>query len=154
MTDIRFQLIKPRKAPKTKKTTASRTRPVKDNIKLSPTQSKGLDYEKEAIEFLSAQGLQPLTQNLSCKFGELDLVMKDGDTLVIIEVRTRKNNDYGGAIASITPSKQHRIKKTTLYFLPYLQLKYFNNQRPFCRFDAYCIQEIPYSRQWLKNIFN
>ncbi|MCQ9328082.1 YraN family protein [Pelistega suis] len=147
--DIRFQLIKPRKQ--------NRPSPQKKSPKeirlISPSQSKGLQYEQEAIDFLTAKGLTLLEKNLSCKCGELDLIMKDGDTLVAVEVRIRKNNLYGGAITSITKSKQQKLQKTLAYFLPYLSHKHYQNKQPFCRFDAVCFHESPRETHWLKNIF-
>lgn len=147
--DIRFQLITPRKyqsCSTRKKTTAK-------EVRLSPSQYKGLAYEQEAIEYLNAQGLQLLEKNLSCKFGEIDLVMKEGNMLVLIEVRTRQNKRYGGAISSITKSKQQKLQRTAAHFLPYLIHKHFQGQQPFCRFDAFCFQEFPQEKFWLKNIF-
>ena len=60
-------------------------------------------------------------RNFSCKLGEIDLIMRDGNglqtnILVIVEVRYRRNAKYGGAAASITPAKQRRIVRTTAYF--------------------------------------
>lgn len=147
--DIRFQLIKPRKQSRP----LSHKKSPKAIMLISPSQYKGLQYEQEAIEFLIAKGLKLLEKNLSCKCGELDLIMKDGDTLVAVEVRVRKNNLYGGAITSITKSKQQKLLKTLAYFLPYLAHKHFHNKRPFCRFDAICFQETPQETLWLKNIF-
>ncbi len=51
----------------------------------------GKDAERQALEHLQHQGLRLLAQNWSCKRGELDLVMLDGDTVVFVEVRYRKN---------------------------------------------------------------
>lgn len=147
--DIRFQLIKPRKQDHP----SPRKKSPKEIFLISPSQYKGLQYEQEAIEFLIAKGLRLLEKNLSCKYGELDLIMKDGDTLVAVEVRVRKNNLFGGAITSITKSKRQKLQKTLTYFLSYLSHKHFQGKQPFCRFDAVCFQESPRETHWLKNIF-
>lgn len=146
--DIRFQLIKPRKQSRP----SAHKKSPKDILLISPSQYKGLQYEQAAIEYLIAKGLTLLEQNLSCKYGELDLIMKDGDTLVAVEVRVRKNNLFGGAITSITKSKQQKLQKTLSYFLPYLSHKHFQGKQPFCRFDTVCFQESPRETHWLTNI--
>jgi len=78
---------------------------------------KGQAAEQQAYDYLLTQGLKPICRNFSCKFGELDLIMNHQETLVIIEVRFRKNAYFGGALASITPKKQAKIIKTTQYYL-------------------------------------
>lgn len=78
---------------------------------------RGAHAEKLAHEYLLAQGLQSVTRNFRCLYGELDLIMRDANTLVIIEVRYRKNNQYGGALASITQKKQQRIIASTQVYL-------------------------------------
>jgi len=63
---------------------------------------RGPMAEAAAEEFLSGRGLRLLERNYRCRFGELDLVMRDGETLVFVEVRYRGSNSFGGAVASIT----------------------------------------------------
>lgn len=145
--DIRFDLVKhtkhrTRRPPKTC---------IKNEVKYSPTQKTGFFYEHQALEFLQSQGLVLLEQNLACKTGEIDLVMKDKEVLVFVEVRFRKNQRYGGAISSLSPHKIQKLKRTAAYFLPYLRQKYFSNM-PYCRFDAICIDGHNQEKIWLKNI--
>jgi len=78
---------------------------------------KGQSAEQQAYDYLLAQGLKPVCRNFNCKVGELDLIMNDKGTLVIIEVRFRKNDYFGGALASITAKKQAKIIKATQYYL-------------------------------------
>ncbi len=78
---------------------------------------KGQTAEQQAYDYLLSQGLTPICRNFRCKLGELDLIMNDKGTLVIIEVRFRKNETYGGALESITAKKQGRIIRTTQYYL-------------------------------------
>lgn len=145
--DIRFNLIKPiKRLPLSPKKTSSSLHAKKYSAK----QEKGFLYEKIALEFLQAQGLSLLEQNLACKIGEIDLVMQDKDILVFVEVRFRKNQDYGGAISSLSPQKIHKLRRTASYFLPYLSQKYFKSI-PFCRFDAICIEGVTQEKIWLKN---
>ena len=69
----------------------------------------GLEAEKLAATFLTEHGLKLVAQNYHCRFGEIDLIMKDGKTLVFIEVRLRSNNQFGDAGSSITPQKQQKL---------------------------------------------
>lgn len=109
--------------------------------------NKGQVAEQLAARYLSAQGLTFITSNYHSRFGEIDLIMQDGACLVFVEVRLRKNKKFGGAEASITASKQHKIVITAEY---YLQQQ--GNQA--CRFDVILMdEEKTDSITWLKNAF-
>jgi putative endonuclease len=69
----------------------------------------GQAAENIAADFLRAKGLEILERNYLRRLGELDIVARDGDVLVIAEVRTRATDRYGGAAASVDPRKQQRI---------------------------------------------
>ncbi len=89
-------------------------------MKLKPfsnRRAKGFAYEDLACEYLKNEGLSLITKNFFSRQGEIDLIMQHQDTLVFIEVRFRKNLNYGGAKESITPSKQKKIRKTALYYM-------------------------------------
>ncbi len=77
----------------------------------------GESAEEQAHNFLIAKGLKPVCRNFNCKQGELDLIMTDKQTLVIIEVRYRKTDKYGSAVESITRAKQSRIIAATHVYL-------------------------------------
>jgi len=79
--------------------------------------AQGDRAEEIACHYLSQQGLQLVTRNFRCQQGEIDLIMRDGDSLVIIEVRFRQSAKFGGAIESITHKKQSRIIAATQYYL-------------------------------------
>jgi len=102
--------------------------------------------EKQALTYLKNQGLIFVAQNYSCKHGELDLIMKDKDTLVIVEVRFRKNNIYGSALESVTKKKQNRIINTTHIYLS--KFEYI----PLIRFDIIAITGNS-KIEWIKNAF-
>jgi putative endonuclease len=72
-------------------------------------QLAGAAAENIAADFLRAKGLEILERNYLRRLGELDIVARDGDVLVIAEVRTRASDRYGGAAASVDPRKQQRI---------------------------------------------
>ena len=104
----------------------------------------GVVAENFALSYLRGQGLQLIERNFSCKLGEIDLIMQAGEVLVFVEVRQRKNANFGTAAASITPKKQHKLTLTAqVYLSRYPKI-------PACRFDALVItgKEV----EWLKNI--
>jgi putative endonuclease len=73
--------------------------------------------ENSAAAFLESQGFQIIARNFLRRVGELDVVARDGDLLLIVEVRTRADDRFGGAAASVTGVKQRRISKTAALFL-------------------------------------
>ncbi|MEL0658232.1 YraN family protein [Psychromonas arctica] len=109
--------------------------------------SIGVQYEQQALAFLKAQGLLLVCQNFYCRYGEIDLIMSDNDTLVFIEVRYRKNQDYGGATASVTLQKQKKLIKTAKHYLSQL------DNEPYCRFDVVAINEKTTQPQWIQDAF-
>ena len=114
---------------------------------LQPSNSKGVVAEKQALSFLLEQGLTLVHQNYYCRFGEIDLIMLDQDTLVFIEVRYRESGDFGGALASINQSKQRKIIKTALHYLSQLA------NEPYCRFDAIALNDTDQIPLWVKDAF-
>jgi len=77
----------------------------------------GLAGEAAALEFLTGKGLQLLLRNYRCRGGEIDLVMLDGATLALIEVRLRSDIRYGGAAASVDTRKQKRLTLAARHLL-------------------------------------
>ena len=69
------------------------------------TLSKGQFAEQKACQFLQQKGLTLIEKNYRCRNGEIDLIMLDKDQLVFVEVRFRKNEDYGTAIDSVISIK-------------------------------------------------
>ena len=111
--------------------------------------NQGVLAELWAADYLQQQGLKLLEQNYRGRFGEIDLIMQDGATLVFIEVRLRKNADFGGAAASIDTRKQQRIIRTSQQYLSGLA------HTPACRFDAVLLGDVQGTNaQWLKNAFD
>lgn len=110
--------------------------PVNDEWLVSPTQRMGATHEAQALQRLVRAGLTPLAQNLRCRSGEIDLVMRDADTLVFIEVRARANDRYGGAAASVGPVKQARLVRSAALLLPDLIRRHWRGRTPAVRFDV------------------
>lgn len=107
-------------------------------------QGIGSQAEEDALQFLLRNGLNLLERNYRCRFGEIDLIMQDGDELVFVEIRKRKNMDFGGAAQSVSYAKQSRLIKTAKHFL----MKY--RHPPACRFDVIAMEGD--KCQWLKNV--
>lgn len=111
----------------------------------------GLLGEELALAHLLAGGLQLVVRNYRCKLGEIDLVMLDGETLVLVEVRYRATNDYGGAAASITWEKQRKLAKTAEHLL----MKNRELRRYPARFDVVAITSTDSDTkiEWIKSAF-
>jgi putative endonuclease len=73
--------------------------------------------EQIAERWLQRKGLRTIRKNYRCKVGELDLIMRENNRLVIVEVRYRKSIDFGGPLNSVSTLKQQRIAHSTLHFL-------------------------------------
>jgi putative endonuclease len=111
--------------------------------RLSDKQRQGRQHEQAALAYLQRRGLVLVEANFLCKGGEIDLVMRDGDTLVFVEVRQRNSMAQGGAAASITPAKIGRLVCAARFYL--LRLA----QEPPCRFDVVAIDAG--KLEWLRN---
>ena len=112
-------------------------------------QSSGRLAEEQAARFLERQGLSILARNFRCRGGELDLVCRDGATLVFVEVRLRRNAAFGGAGASITANKQRRVVLAARNYLA-THGAASPADRP-CRFD--CVLLDGEKIDWLRDAF-
>lgn len=117
-----------------------------------PTQKQllGQQAETAARKYLERRGLQFETCNYHCHFGELDLIMRDGEYLVFVEVRYRKPSGYGDGIDSITNSKKHKLISSAKCYL--LERKLFDKIP--CRFDV--VAAAPNKERsltWIKDAF-
>lgn len=108
-------------------------------------QVRGAAAEDRAAAYLTQQGLKLVARNFRCRGGEIDLIMRDGASLVFVEVRARARADFGGAAASITAAKQARIILAARHYLAQHRV-----DAP-CRFDAVLIQSG--QLQWLRAAF-
>lgn len=108
---------------------------------------KGQQAEQQALHYLQKQGLQLVCSNFRCKMGELDLVMTEREILVIIEVRYRKSNHYGGALASVTAQKQARIIAAAQHYVIINHLSHLT-----VRFDVVALSA-DNRLEWIKNAF-
>ena len=72
-------------------------------------QSRGTDAEARACAYLQQHGLRLIARNYRCRRGEIDLIMRDADNLVFIEVRYRRQSRYGSGLESVDARKRARI---------------------------------------------
>ena len=110
----------------------------------------GKKAERLAQRYLEQNGLILVTCNYHSPRGEIDLIMREGNFLVFVEVRYRKNNKYGSAAESITREKQRRLLATASHYLQ--NEKLFRDSS--CRFDVITVSG-QYNTQieWIRNAF-
>lgn len=108
--------------------------------------------ERQAEQLLLQAGMRLLARNYRCKQGELDLVMRDADTVVFVEVRYRRSSQWGNAVDTIDWRKQKRVIAAAQFYL--LTHPHLANQA--CRFDviaAHGDPADPASYQWIREAF-
>ena len=111
----------------------------------------GDQSEADALRHLQAAGLKLITRNYRCPGGELDLVMLDQQTLVFVEVRFRRDRNFGGALASINTRKQQRLLLAAQRFLQ----THREYQKLRARFDVVSLEGNAGAPklQWIKDAF-
>jgi putative endonuclease len=97
---------------------------------MARTRESGQDAEDRACVFLENSGLRVVERNFHCRAGEIDLIMRDRETLVFVEVRLRTRHEWGGAAASVDGRKQRRLIQAAQLYLQR------SNWRGPCRFDV------------------
>ncbi|MCS6787297.1 MAG: YraN family protein [Thiobacillaceae bacterium] len=107
---------------------------------------RGAEAERQAAEYLQSRGLVVLERNWRCRLGEIDLVCRDGATLVFVEVRARSRPGYGGALESITAGKRARLRRAAALYLAR------SGHGGACRFDAIVIEGGRLA--WLRDAFD
>jgi putative endonuclease len=91
--------------------------------------------EDAAIQCLQAQGYRILARNYRCRFGEIDLIARDGAVLAFIEVKTRRSRAFGTAAGAVTLQKQRHIIKAAQIYLAHMK-----SAQEICRFDVVTIE--------------
>ena len=110
--------------------------------------NRGKDAEARAATFLESHGLHIIERNYRGRYGEIDLIARDGATLVFVEVRARGSDAFGGAAASITASKREKLTRTALQYLAQL------GRTPLCRFDAVLLGNTTAPIEWIRDAFS
>src|SRR4030088_716873 len=107
----------------------------------------GAAAETLAAEFLEARGLAVVKRNYRCRGGEIDIIARDGATLVFVEVRLRSSSAFGGARETLPSANRRRLKYAPGFFLAGLP------REPPCRFDAVLLDGLDTTRiEWLADI--
>ena len=111
-------------------------------------QQQGAARERQARHLLQASGLRFIAANVRYRTGEIDLIMRDGQVWVFVEVRYRRDARFGGAAASITRSKQQKLLRAAALWLNGRGLSFDTAD---CRFDVVAItgEQV----EWLPNAF-
>ncbi|MFW1677556.1 YraN family protein [Pontibacter sp. JAM-7] len=112
---------------------------------------RGKDAEKIAEKLLARHGCRLRSRNYHCRFGEIDLIMLQGDILLFVEVRYRSSQTFGGAAASVSRQKQQKIIRTAMHYLSQQP----QGHTPTCRFDviAFEASEAGLHPVWYKDAF-
>lgn len=113
--------------------------------------AKGAQAEMLAEQFLQTRGLVFLERNYRCAAGEIDLIMREGATLVFVEVRLRSNRYFAQAAETVNYRKQHKIIRAAQHFLLTRRL----TDKFACRFDVVALDKISSDHiEWIPNAFN
>ena len=109
---------------------------------------EGARAESLAADFLAARGLAIVGRNFRTRMGEIDVIARDRETIVFVEVRKRRSDAYGSAAASITGAKRARLIVAAQAYLAILR------REPPCRFDAVLIDgSDPPRIEWHRDVF-
>ena len=110
--------------------------------------TSGNGAEDRAASFLVERGLKIIERNYRCRFGEIDLVAREGSTVVFVEVRARASDAFGGAAASITHAKRRKLLATARYYL-----RCHGAREAACRFDVVLLTGAEPRIEWIENAF-
>lgn len=95
----------------------------------------GIKGEKLAADFLREKGYGIISRNFKTPIGEIDIIAKDGKTLVFVEVKTRSDNTFGQPFEAVNYRKREKLKKVALYYL-----KNNSKKEASSRFDVLSIE--------------
>jgi putative endonuclease len=107
-----------------------------------------MHYEQLAEQHLQARGLIAISRNYNCKYGEIDLIMREQNTLVFVEVKYRKNNRFGGAISALNQSKIQKLRRSIYHYLESNKLQNVPIRIDFVAIEGLSSDNI----KWIKNI--
>lgn len=111
--------------------------------------SRGAAAEESAVRFLERAGLRTIDRNVRCRFGEIDIVAREAECLVFVEVRLRASESFGGAVGSVDARKQQRLAGAARWYLG-RNPRYCNDP---CRFDVIAVSELDGAVDWLRDAF-
>lgn len=99
-----------------------------------PTIEVGATSEDRAVSYLVRQGYRIVERNYRCKVGELDVVARDGSTLVFVEVRSRHSAKFGSALEAVGPRKRRKVTRVAMAYLAWRRPRFDS-----ARFDVVAI---------------
>ncbi|WP_221799160.1 YraN family protein [Oceanobacter mangrovi] len=112
------------------------------------TVARGQRVETLACEYLQQQGLQILQRNYHTRYGELDIIAQSTATLVFVEVRYRRQTNFGSGAETVTAHKQHKLQLAAQHYL-----QQTGNTEQDCRFDVLSGTGEPVVFDWITNAF-
>ena len=120
-------------------------------IPKKPTRAFGEDIEKLVGKYLKKHGLKLVENNFNCKVGEIDLIMRDQNSLVFVEVRYRQHASHGSGLETVGYYKQRKLIKAAMV---YLQRKRLTDKIA-SRFDVVSVTDTADGKEylWVKNAF-
>jgi putative endonuclease len=101
---------------------------------VASTLERGASAEADAVRLLIAAGYRIVERNFRCKAGELDIIARDGDVLVFVEVRSRADGEHGSAAETVRRGKQRRVARVAAHYLAIVEPAFDE-----CRFDVVAI---------------
>lgn len=107
--------------------------------------------ENLAVAYLQKMGYQIIAKNYRCLYGEVDVVARDGDTLVFVEVKSRKSGTFGEPQEAVGLEKQKKLSRVSLHYLQQKRLETCN-----VRFDVIAVKMLPDGTRinLIQNAFN
>ena len=112
-----------------------------------PRHLAGEAAEQAACRLLEAAGLQLVERNARFRLGEWDVVMLDGPLLVFVEVRLRRRQDFGGALASVDWRKQRKLTRAALAWVQAHPTHAHRRQR----FDVVGFRDVAAVPEWIRD---
>lgn len=120
-------------------------------MQVKSKQSIGMQAEQAAADYLKKQRLKMVMCNFRCTMGEIDIIMREDNTLVFVEVRLRNTSQFASALESVDKHKQTKLRKTAEYYLQQQKI----TDKLACRFDVVAVhyQEDQPVFEWIQNAF-
>ncbi|WP_283134224.1 YraN family protein [Rhizohabitans arisaemae] len=103
--------------------------------------------EQLAADYLRDVGLQIIDRNWRCRAGEIDIVARDGDVLVVVEVKTRSGTSHGTPLGAVSAKKALRLRRLAAHWLG-AQYEWFRS----VRIDVLAVQRVADGRMSIKHV--
>lgn len=114
------------------------------------TRVTGTNFENIALKHLEAHGLILVTRNYRVRDGEIDLIMREGEWLLFVEVKYRRDAHFADVLEQIRPEQLSRIRRSAMLFMLQHNIK---EHLTACRFDLVVMSGEPLVIEWFKDAF-